>query len=147
MKSEAVRCVGVWRQRRWLIGLLVVSLALVLAAAAAATTHIYWGYNNLTASNPPAQTCPGWYAGVACSGWGNWDYSQVDWTSGSARFVFGFVCQSDGLLHYGRVYGDGDTKTTYTVFYASLCPGHYNKAGVAHYDGTYNYLQARALVF
>jgi hypothetical protein len=28
-----------------------------------------------------------------------------------------------------------------------LCPGHYNKAAVSHVDGTYNYLQARALVF
>jgi hypothetical protein len=110
-------------------------------------THIYWGYNNLTSSNPPAGTCPGWFAGFACSGWGNWDYSQVDWTSGSGTFLFGFICQSDGALHSERIYGDGDPKGTYTSFYASLCPGHYNKAGVDHFGGTYNYLQARALVF
>jgi len=61
----------------------------VCVGSAKATTHIYWGYNNLTASNPPAGTCPNSVAGIACSGWGNWDYSQVDWTSGSGYFTFG----------------------------------------------------------
>jgi hypothetical protein len=117
----------------------------VFVGSVKATTQVYWGYNNLTASNPPAGTCPTWPSGFACSGWGNWDYSQVDWTSGSGTFAFGFICQSDGLF-YGYVHGDGDTKTTYSVFYARLCPGHYNKA-VSHLDGTYDYLQASALVF
>jgi hypothetical protein len=121
---------------------------LVLAGSAQARIGWTWGYNNLSATNPPAHTCsdPDSIAGIACSGWSNWDYSQVDWNSGSARFVIGFICSSNRLL-VGRVHGASEPKTTYTEVYYDWCPGHYNKVAVAHFDGTYNYLQSRALIF
>jgi hypothetical protein len=125
------------------VGASIAAVAFVASPASATTTN-YWGYNNLTASNPPAGTCPGSIAGIACSGWNNWDYSQADWNSGSGSFVLGFICSSDGLLH-GRVISG--TPNTYTDLWSSDCPTHYNKAAVAHYSGTYNYLQARALIF
>jgi hypothetical protein len=61
--------------------------ALIGAATASATTTIYWGYNNLTPNNPPASAgeCPGVNdSGIACSGWNNWDRSQIDYNSGNA---------------------------------------------------------------
>ena len=127
--------------------LAVAALSLVVfPGSAQARTVVYWGYNNLTASNPPAGTCPTWPAGFACSGFGNWDYSQVDWNSGSGTFIIGFICTADDTLN-GRLHGDSDPKGTYTELWSTWCPGHYNKAAVAHDHGTYNYLQARALVF
>ena len=56
--------------------LIVVSAAfglIVFVGSARATTHAYWGYNNLTASYPPASQCavrP--VVGAPCSGYGNW---------------------------------------------------------------------------
>jgi len=133
------------------ISLSVVAVAaLVLwASNALATTVVYWGYNYLTASNPPAGTCPGAASGIACSGWNNWDYSQVDWTSGRSSFTLGFICSSNGLL-VGRLMFGTESFGTYTVLWSNYCPTHYNRAAVAHIDGgsqTYNYLQARALIF
>lgn len=118
-------------------------------SGAMATTVNYWGYDNLTSSNPPAGTCPGSAAGIACSGSNNWDYSQVDWTSGRSSFTFGFICSSNGLL-IGRLMSGSEAFNTYTLKWSDACPGHYNKAAVAHVNGgsgSYNYLQARALIF
>jgi len=125
---------------------MLVALTWILSAHAATT--VYWGYNNLTASNPPANTCPNSAAGIACSGSNNWDYSQVHWTQGQSRFVVGFICSSDGLL-WGRLMFGDEGFGTYTVLWSTYCPGHYNRAAVAHVDGagSYNYLQARALIF
>jgi hypothetical protein len=123
-------------------------LALASQLALASTT-VYWGYNNLTASNPPAGSCPSSAAGVACSGSQNWDYSEADWNSGNGAWMLGFICQSDGLLH-GRVFSGNEAKKTYDWLWSDSCPTHYNRAAVAHISGgsgTYDYLQARALIF
>lgn len=121
----------------------------VWATPALGTTVNYWGYGNLTANNPPAGNCPGSAKGIACSGWDYWDYSRVAWTSGRSAFAFGFICQSDGLL-WGRPLSGQESFDTYTVLWSSYCPTHYNRVAVAHLaggQGTYNYLQARALIF
>lgn len=138
------------RVRPWFRhALTVVVLLAISATAAVASTTNYWGYNNLTASNPPAGTCPGSVAGIACSGSNNWDYSQVGWTSGRSSFTVGFICSSNGLL-VGRLLSGSEAFGTYTVLWSNYCSTHYNKAAVAHINGgsqTYNYLQARALIF
>jgi hypothetical protein len=135
------------RRRVCVVVVAAVVLATVVSSAKAITGN-YWGYNNLSVTNPPAGTCmtnPSypWPAGFACSGWGNWDQSWVDWTSGSGKFSFGYLCQSDGVFH-GRVLNGagGDVPAFYTAVYYAYCPGHYNKAMVGHDSGTYNYLQA-----
>ncbi len=121
----------------------------VWVTPALGTTVNYWGYGNLTANNPPAGTCPGSVSGLACSGWNNWDYSQVDWISGRSAFAFGFICQSDGLL-WARLMSGQEAFSTYTAHWYDYCPTHYNRAAVNHRpsgEGTYNYLQARGLIF
>jgi hypothetical protein len=81
-----------WGARRWR-GATITATALaglaLLAQLALASTTVYWGYNNLTATNPPAGTCPGSTAGIACSGFQNWDYSEADWTAGDGAWVLG----------------------------------------------------------
>jgi hypothetical protein len=134
----------------WRVVLIALIAALVagVSIAGAATTN-YWGYGNLSASNPGAGTCPGSSAGVACAGSANWDYSQVGWNSGRSAFSYGFICQSDGLL-WGPALSGQESFGTYTALWSSWCPGHYNKAAVAHLSGgggTYNYLQGRGIIY
>lgn len=138
----------VWFHSISLCAVGLISLA-IWAPAALATTTNYWGYGNLTASNPTAGTCPNSVAGIACSGWAEWDYSQVGWNSGRSAFGFGFICQSDGYL-WGPLMNGSESFGTYTALWSDWCPGHYNKAAVTHLSGgagTYNYLQGRALIF
>lgn len=136
------------RSRRISAAVLFAAVALAtVATTAKALTGAYWGYNNLSATNPPNATCSYngrvWPAGFACSGWGNWDISWVDWTSGSGKFIFGFICQSDDSLHGPILNGaGGDVPAFYSTVYYADCPGHYNHAAVGHVGGTYNYLQA-----
>lgn len=123
--------------------------AAVLASAAWASEYVYWGYNNLTAPNPPAGTCPGATSGIACDGWNYWDYSRVDWNSGRSAFTFGFICSYDGLL-WGRVMSGDETFKIYDALWSTYCPTHYNRTAVAHLNGgseSYNYLQSRSLIF
>ena len=121
-----------------------------LVPAALATTVNYFGYANLTANNPPANSCfSGSVAGLACTGWTQWDYSQADWTSGHSAWALGFLCQADGLVHARLFYGS-EAFNTYTATWSDYCPGHYNRVAVEHVNGgggSYNYLQARALKF
>jgi len=137
-------------RRLWLGAAVAVAALTVGVSAAFGTTVVYWGYNNLTHSNPPAGTCPGAVSGIACSGWNNWDYSEADWNSGRSAWTLGFWCQSDGLIH-GKLFFGNETFKTYDQLWSTWCPTHYNKVAVAHVDGgaygTYNYLQARALIF
>jgi hypothetical protein len=137
--------------RRAVLLLAVAGLALaVFVPVALATTTPYWGYNNLTSSNPPANTCfSGSAAGIACSGWNNWDYSEADWTSGRSSWTLGLLCQSDGLIH-GKLFYGSETFKTYDVLWSTYCPTHYNRDAVAHINGgtqTYNYLQARDVIY
>ena len=137
-----------WFRFSWLWLACVLALA-VWVPAALGTTINYWGYDNLTANNPPAGTCPGSVKGFACSGWDYWDYSQVDWDSGRSAFFFGFVCQSDGLF-WGEPMSGQETFKTYTQLWSDYCPSDYNRVAVTHAGGgagTYNYLQGRGLIF
>jgi len=138
-------------RRRIALIVAVVGLALaVFVPTALATTVNYWGYANLTASNPPAGSCfSGSIAGLACSGWSNWDYSQAGWNSGRSAWILGFLCQYDGNVH-GRLFYGSEAFSTYTILWSDWCPGHYNRAVVSHVNGgteTYNYLQGRALIY
>ena len=84
-------------------------------------------------------------AGIECTGWNNWDESDVHWHSGHGRFVPGFICGDDGLL-WGPVHGDYESFGTYGAWWATWCVSHYNRVAVAHYDpspyGSYNYVHA-----
>ena len=141
-----------WRlslSRRALVITVIAVLSLgALVPAALATTVNYFGYANLTASNPPAGSCiSGSTAGLACSGWTDWDYSQAGWNSGQSAFVLGFLCQAD-LTVWGRPFSGTEGFGTYTAQWSTYCPGHYNKAAVGHLNGpygSYNYLQGRAI--
>jgi hypothetical protein len=141
-------------QRRGTLTIAFLSLATAAAlmlpsTAFGETINNYFGYANLTASNPPAGTCPGSIAGIACSGNANWDYSQTTWNSGEAYFDLGFICSSNGIL-VGHSEGGNFDYGKYTVLWSDYCPGHYNRTAIAHLSGatsTYNYLQARGLIF
>ena len=143
-----------WRpslSRHGLVFAVIAVLALgALVPPALATTVNYFGYANLTASNPPAGSCiSGSVAGLACSGWTDWDYSQADWNSGHSGWTLGFLCQADFTVH-GALFFGYEAFGTYTAQWSAYCPGHYNKAAVEHVNdgnGSYNYLQARALKF
>jgi hypothetical protein len=134
-------------RHRLAIVLALVSVG-VVPVAAEATTINYWGYGNLTLSNPASGTCPSQPSGFPCSGWNNWDYSQVDWNSGQGSFRLGFICQGTGYLTGPQFYGNEGFQT-WTVAW-TVCPTHYNRSGVEYITniyGTYDYLQARALIF
>jgi hypothetical protein len=143
-----------WRPpllRSALVIAVIAALALgALVPVALATTVNYFGYANLTANNPPASSCfSGSASGLACSGWTDWDYSQAGWNSGQSAWALGFLCQADGLVH-GRLFYGTEGFGTYTAQWSDYCPGHYNRAAVEHVNGgngSYNYLQARALKF
>jgi hypothetical protein len=137
------------RRRFWIVGATFAAALAVSVTAAYATTGTYWGYNNLTSSNPSAGTCTGAAAGIACSGWNNWDYSEADWNSGQSSWTLGFLCSSDGLI-WGRPFYGTETFKVYDVLWSTYCPTHYNKTAVAHINGgpgSYNYLQARHVIY
>lgn len=126
----------------------VIAFAMIAASSAAARSGNYWGFNNLSASNPPAgQACS--VAGVggwACTGFNNWDQSDADWRGGHGAFVVGFICGDDGLL-WGAPHGGYEGFGVYAAWWSTYCPfTHYNRVAVAHREpspyGSYNYLQA-----
>jgi hypothetical protein len=135
--------------RAIVVGAVSVLALCVLVPAAFATTVNYFGYANLTASNPPANSCgtPS-QAGLACSGWANWDYSEADWVSGHSDWYLGFLCQKTGSVN-GRWIHTWEDFRTYDEYWSNDCPdGHYNRAAVLHLNntnGSYDYLQGRAL--
>ncbi len=137
------------RRAATLAAVVGVMLAAVVPAALATTTA-YWGYDNLTANNPPANSCfSGSHSGIACSGWNYWDYSEAAWNRGRSSWTLGFLCQADGLIH-GRLFAGSETFKTYDVLWSDYCPGHYNRDAVAHINGgseSYNYLQARDVIY
>lgn len=104
------------RLRRALLTAVIAALSLVvLVPAALATTVNYFGYANLTANNPPASSCfSGSVAGLACSGWTEWDYSQAGWNSGHSGWTLGFLCQADFTVH-GRLFFGYEAFGTYTA--------------------------------
>lgn len=139
------------RLRRALVIAVIAALALgAFVPTALATTVNFFGYANLTANNPPASSCfSGSVAGLACSGWTEWDYSQAGWNSGHSGWTLGFLCQADFTVH-GRLFLGYEGFDTYTAQWSDYCPGHYNRAVVEHVNdgnGSYNYLQGRGLKF
>jgi hypothetical protein len=121
----------------------------VFTSAASATTDNFFGYDNLTSSNPPSGSCSGFSAGRDCAGWNYWDYSQIDRNSGSATIGMGFdYDDSQTLIYYIPIPFDAGT---YTVVWndsrLSSNPTHYNRAACLHVGGTYAYVQCRALIF
>jgi hypothetical protein len=130
-----------------------VGIAFAGATTARATTTNYWGYNNMTKNNPSAGTCSSQGAGFACSGWNNWDRSQIDWNSGNAVFIFFGFQNCAGCTNYGTQATYAKTWTLLRTDYNSMycnCINTYNRATVAYDDGnlsTYAYLQGRAIIF
>lgn len=129
-------------------------LAALLFASSSASAGVvyttYWGYNNLSRTNPPAGTCNGQGAAIACSGFNNTpphDTSFLAHQSGSAYVDIGFQ-NCIGCALYGQVTDStpGNYETTYPVvkfFYPNLGP--YNRVYCAHYTdmNTYAYAQCR----
>jgi len=122
--------------------------ALVVAATAAATTDNYFGFDNLTSSNPPSGACSGFGAGRDCvSGWNFWDYTQIQRNSGSATIGMGFIWNGNHSQinyvpipfdagTYTRIWSDGDFSNQ----------THYNKPACLYLNGTYSYLQCRGII-
>jgi hypothetical protein len=127
--------------------------ALFFASTASATTTNYWGYNNMTSSNPSAGSgaCPGnAIAGIACSGWNYWDRSQIDYNSGSAtiRFAMNNPGSADyfgNLATYAKVWTL--IRTDWNAAHPNLTIGPYNRAACLWISGTYAYIQCRAIIF
>jgi hypothetical protein len=128
------------------------AFTLLLVPLASATTNNYWGYNNISSTNPPAGTCTidgsAWPAGFACSGWNYWDYSQIDRASSSGGEVrFGFRFTSIDAM----IFANTTTGGTYTrkwddpIF--SPYQTHYNRAMCSYGGGNRTYVQCRALIF
>ena len=135
-------------KRAFIAVLAVLAAALMLVGAASGTQNNYWGYNNISSSNPPSHTCDSEPAGVACAGWNYWDYSQIDRaSSGGGHVAFGFRFCS------GCLFALADTVTggTYTLKWNDPIFGggaaHYNRPGCAYSGGPMTYVQCRALIF
>ncbi len=141
--------------------LVVIALASLIggmvSAVARADTRPYWGYNNLQQYNPPssAQECnPYNEAGNACSGMNNFDRSQIDYQSGSAYVLFGFL-QCWECSHVAGIvatYSEVWTviRTDWNADHPNDTVPHYNR-GICHYDGPtanrYAYIQCRMIIF
>lgn len=139
------------RGQRWKLFLLALLVGGIVSVSAYATTTIYWGYNNLTQSNPPLGTCSGNGPGVACSGFNNWDRSQIQIAGGTGAIVsFGFQ-NCAGCVLYGA---SGKPLGTYTLIrneYNSVHGGvinPYNRTMCGYGgDGSASYVQCRAIWF
>lgn len=148
---------GAWPARRAFLSILA---ALIVAGAfatvAAAGTVNYWGYNNQTRSNPAAGAACGvvYSDGFACAGYNNWDRSQLDYNSGSAHILFGFM-NCNGCLIYGLRPSSAGLytviRTTWNSDHPSQTVNTYNLIACAWDDwpsgSGYSYDQCRAIIF
>jgi len=127
---------------RHVAALAAVVAALALAGTAGAAVTNYYGYAWISSTSPPAGTCPGWDAGMACSGWNYWDYSQIDIRT-TAIVIYGFIFRG-GWFHMRYVWGPA----TYTALWSSFGSSatHYNRAGCRRHASP-AYVQCRALIF
>lgn len=139
--------------KRWSLALLLMAcFAGSVSTGALAAQHNYFGFDNLTASNPSAPNCGGVFnflSGYACYGLNYNDYNQVQWNSGRSAFRFGFT-SCYGCGYENRLMSGSEAFSTYTVIWSQFTVAHYNYAVCSHTDGgsnTYNYLQCRALVY
>jgi hypothetical protein len=128
----------------------LVGLTLFVAPpGSAGTTNNYWGYNNMTSSNPAAG-CPGnGLAGIACSGWNNWDRSQVDYNSGSATLRVAMNGSGSGD-YYGFSVSSANVYTLirndWNAAHPTLYIQPYNRAACLYLSGSYAYIQCRAII-
>ncbi len=141
-------------KRLLLLVTMAAATSLFLSVAARADTKAYWGYNNMTQTNPPAYTCQGQYAGFACSGFNNIDRTQIDYQSGDAFIDLGFQncvgCTFKGDYIYGGNIG------VWTILRSEWNSAHptenpinsYNRSACRWGDWapTYAYLQCRRIV-
>jgi len=138
---------------RYKIALLAVLAVLIAAAAASATTTTYWGFNNLTSSNPPSGTCTGNGAGVACAGFNYWDRSQIEIAGGTGAIVsYGFQnCAGCVLLgESGQPLGTYTLiRTTYNSTHGHNPVNAYNRTTCAFGNvyGSASYVQCRDIIF
>jgi hypothetical protein len=143
------------RSRRRQSGLVaaIAALTLLFPATAFATTVNYWGYNNMTKSNPPSGTCSSERAGVACSGWNYWDRSQIAYNSGNAVILYGMEnCAACAWRGYTALSPGVGTfiRTQWNQDNPDFPVNAYNRALCAFADGslnTYAYIQCRAIIF
>ncbi len=122
-----------------------VVFAAAIAGSSWAGTSDYWGFNNLSSSNPGAGTAcaVAEVGGWACTGFNYWDQSDADWRNYRGYFKVGFICESDGYL-WGPEHGGNESYGVYGAWWSTWCPTHYNRVAVAHLPGDsgQNYLQA-----
>jgi hypothetical protein len=131
----------------------ITALVLLFPAASFATTVNYWGYNNMTKSNPPSGTCSSERAGFACSGWNYWDRSQIAYNSGDAVIFWGMEnCAGCALRGYTALSPGVGTfiRTQWNQDNPDFPVNPYNRAVCVFADGsrnTYAYVQCRAIIF
>lgn len=132
-------------RRCWPLSLAVIGVVLLFSITMASLTqtayagHVpghYWGYDNMTSTNPvgggSGAKC--WYnfgAGTACSGWNNWDRSRVDYNSGNATIQFGFK-------HCTGCYILGDN-ATYTKWWTIVRTDYNANRGFGEAINAYNF--------
>jgi hypothetical protein len=140
------------RRQSRLLGV-AAAFTLLFPTTALATTVNYWGFNNMTKSNPPAGTCSSERAGVACSGWNYWDRSQLAYNSGNATMFWGMEnCAGCAWRGYTALSPGVWTliRTQWNLDFPSSPINPYNRALCAFADGslnTYAYVQCRAIIY
>jgi hypothetical protein len=130
---------------------LAVLTALAIATPAQAITYTnYWGFNNLTKTNPPAGTCSGQGAAIACSGFNNTpphDTTFIQINSGNATLAEGFQnCQGCAVYYGNAGPSAGAWELTWSQLH-NVYPGlgTYNRVTCMHRfdEPTYSYCQCR----
>jgi hypothetical protein len=136
----------------------VATIALIIAFSAVAGVahasyaewHNYWGYNNLSRTNPPAGTCSGQGAAVACSGFNYTpphDFSAIDMPSGNAVIAHGYQNCSGCTIWKADWPAPGYDETSWD-YYAGVLGypvSGYNRVVCLHTtnNNTYAYTQCR----
>jgi hypothetical protein len=132
-----------------LVAVVATGALAVWAGSASATQVNYFGYNNMTTHNPPANSCDSRQDGWACTGFNNWDRSGLDYNSGDAWIGWGFMnCDSCDVL------GQIKTSPGYLTLRRVDVPGAaiYNRVACLFIDNSpapngYAYVQCRAFIF
>lgn len=138
---------------RLLVCLVVCSFGLVFVPSAGATTNIYWGYNNMTISNPPSGTCLSQGAGVACAGFNNWDRTQVGYDNGDASIGYEFQ-NCAGCAFRGYLATSAGTwtllRTDWNAAFPCCTVNPYNRTTCNYASAPllrFAYVQCRAIIF
>jgi hypothetical protein len=120
-------------------------LAFPLAISAAVVP--YYGFNYLAPNipSPAAQQCPPAHpAGVACSGWNNWDRHRVYKNSGD--FIHIAFQGPDGTPYYcGGPFAGTGTFVILRVDCGSAPP--YNRGFCQYHSGNSSYVKCEMIIF